>query len=195
MADRLLRVVGHQVLEFCSGLFVFEMCRPGSREDRREFGPGVRRGHVDNAHCLDARLWWLHAEQHRGFTGLDATPEFAFRSDDEMLVKRIGVRFDFHPLAAAGDHRKYRSPGRHDPHIVLQLRGVLRCGSLLRELPGQHKFGLEHIAAFDTTVEGCRHPMEGGVAAPHLDVGDGPPRIGLIPAPIQFLGGTAQLHN
>ena len=50
-------------------------------------------------------------------------------------------------------------------------------------------FGLEYIAAFDPPVQRCRQPGQGWVPAPHLDVGDDPPRIGLIPAPIQFLSG------
>ena len=31
--------------------------------------------------------------------------------------------------------------------------------------------------------------------APLLDIGDHPPRIGLVPASVKFLGGEAELHD
>ena len=184
MADRLLGIPRHQAFELSLGLLVLEMRRLGPRKDRRELRPRIRRRHVDNAHRLNARLGWLDAEQGRGLTTLHAAPEFAFCSDDQVLVERIGVGLDLHPLAATGNHRKDRSPRRDDPHVVLQLRHMFFGGRFFRELPGQHEFGFEHVAAFDPTVEGRRHPRKGRMTAPLLDIGDDPPGIGLVPAPV-----------
>ena len=33
------------------------------------------------------------------------------------------------------------------------------------------------------------------MAGPLLDVGDDPPGVGLVPAPVQLLGGEAELHD
>jgi hypothetical protein len=33
------------------------------------------------------------------------------------------------------------------------------------------------------------------MADPLLDIGDNPPSIGLVPAPVKLLGGEAELHN
>ena len=98
-----------------------------------EFRPGIGRTHVDNAHRLDARLRRLDAEQGRGLAALDAAPEFPLGGDDEVLIERIGMGLDLDPFAAAGDHRKHRTAGRHDPHIVLQLRHVFLGGRFFRE--------------------------------------------------------------
>ena len=108
----------------------------------------------------------LDAEQGRGLATLDAAPELPLGGNDEVLVERIGMGLDLHPLAAAGDHRKHRTSGRHDPHIVLQLRHIFFRRRFLRERPWQHELALEHVAAFDPTVEGCRHPAEGSDGGP-----------------------------
>ena len=82
----------------CSGAVV------GADEDPSEFGPGIGGVHIDNAHCLDSRFRRLDPEQGRGLAALDAAPEFSFGGDNEVLVKRIGMRGDLHPFAAAGNH-------------------------------------------------------------------------------------------
>ncbi len=112
-----------------------------------------------------------------------------------MLVERIGTGLDLDPFPAPSNHRKHRTPGSHDPHVVLQLRHILFCRRLLRERPRQHEFALEHVSAFDTTIEGCRHPRKGRMAGPLLDICDDPPGVGLIPAPVKLLGSKAELHN
>ena len=196
MADGLLSVLRHQALQFCLGLFVFEMRRPRPREDRGEFRPGIRRAHIDNAHCLDARLGRFDSEQGRGLAVLDTAPEFPLRGDDQVLVERIGMGGDFDPFAAAGDHGKDRSAGGHHPHIVLQLRRVLLGGRFFREVPGQHEFGFEHRpAGFDPPIQRCRHPAQARVPDVLLDVGDDLAGIGLVPAPIEVFGDRPELDD
>ncbi len=195
MADRLLRVFGHQAFQVRSGLLVFEMGRPRPRKCRGKFRPSIRGTHVDNAYRLDARLRWLNAEQGRGLAILDTAPKFPLGGNDEVLVKRIGVRLDLYPLAAAGNDREHRPPRRNDPHVVLDLRHIFFRRRFLRERPRQHEFALEHITTLDATIESRRHPAKGWMANPLLDVGDDPPCIGLVPAPVKLLGGEAELHN
>ena len=72
------------------------------------------------------RLRRLDPKQPWRLAALDAAPELALRRDNEMLIERIGMGQDLDPLAAAGNDREHRGPGRHNPHIVLQLRHVLR---------------------------------------------------------------------
>ena len=195
MADRLLGIFGHQALEFRLGLFVFQVGRASAGKDCSKIRPGVRRAHIDDPNRCDARLRRLDPEQGRGLPTLDAPPELALSGDDQVLVERIGMDLDLNPLAAAGDHREDRSPCGHDPHAMLQLRHVFLGGRLFRERPRQHEFGLKHVAAFDPPVEGCRHPSQGRMSAPLLDISDDPPGIGLVPAPVKFLGGQTELHD
>ena len=196
MADRLLGILRHQALEFGLGLFVLEMRRPGPGEDHGKLRPGIGRAHIDDAHRLNARLRRLDPEQSRGFAALDTAPELALRGDDQVLVERIGMGRDLDPLAAAGDHREDRSPGRHHPHVMLQLRHVLLGGRLLRERPGQHEFGFEYrAAAFDPAVERGRHPSERRMPDPPLDIRDDLPGIGLVPAPVEVLGRDTKLDD
>src|ERR1700722_13280402 len=101
--DRLLGILRHQTLQFRLGLFVFEMRRTGPRESSRKLRPCIRRAHVDNADCLDAWLWRLDPEQPRRLSAFDAAPELALRGDDEVLIKRVGMSGDLHPLTAPGD--------------------------------------------------------------------------------------------
>jgi len=67
---------------------------------------------------------------------------------------------------------------------------------LLRERPRQHKLGLEHgVEIVDEAVEGrCQVAMD-WMPDPALDVGDGAPRIALIPSPVERLGGDAELDD
>ena len=196
MADGLLRVFRHQALKLRLGLFVFEMGRSGPREDCRKLRPGVRRAHIDNANGLDAWLRWLDSEQGRGLTVLDTAPELPLSSDDQVLVQRIGMGRDFNPLAAAGDHREHRPPGGHDPHIMLQLRGVFLGGRFFREVPGQHEFGFEHRpACFNPPIQRCRHPAQARVPDVLLHVGNDLAGIGLVPAPIEVFGDRPELDD
>ena len=152
MADRLLGILGHQTLQFRFGLFMFEVRRPGPREHRSKLRPGIGRAHVDNADRLDAGFGRFDPEQTRRLAALDTAPELALRSDDEVLVERVGMGGDLHPFAAPGDHRKHRRLCRHHPHVVLQLRHVLLGGRFLRERPRQHEFGFENRASWPRPV-------------------------------------------
>src|SRR5580704_727775 len=98
---------------------MLRMRRAGPGKDAGELRPGIRRTHVNNADRLKPRLRRLDAKQPWRFPALDTAPELALRGDDEVLIKRIGVRHDFDPLAAAGNDREYRGAGRNDPHIML----------------------------------------------------------------------------
>ena len=111
-----------------------------------------------------------------------------------MLIQRVGVAFDFHPLAAAGDHREDRASSRDDPHVVLQLGHVFLGGRFLRERPRQHEFRFEYGGAcLDTAVDG--HPPNRWVSDQPLDVRDDLTAIRLIPPPIKFLGNDPELDN
>ena len=54
-------------------------------------------------------LRWLDAEQARRLAIFHTAPELPLGRDNEVLVKRIGVGRDLHPLAAAGDDREDRA--------------------------------------------------------------------------------------
>src|SRR5580700_8531671 len=186
--DRLFGILRHQTLQFRLGLFVFEMRRTGPREGSRKLRPGIGGAHVDNADRLDARFWRLDAEQQGWLAALDTAPELPFRGDDEVLIQRIGMSGDLHPLASPGDHRKHRRLCRHHPHIVLQLRHVLLGGRFLRERPRQHELGFEdRPTRLDPSVQRRRHPAHRRMPDPALDVDDDLPRIELVPAPVQVL--------
>jgi hypothetical protein len=89
-----------------------------AQKRRRQLGPGIRRTHVNNADRFQPRLGRLHAEQLGLFAALNTAPEFSLGGEDEMLIERIGMSQDLHPLTAAGDHREdcrlARSPPVHD---------------------------------------------------------------------------------
>ena len=175
---------------------MFEMRRTGPREHRGELRPCIGGAHVDDADCLDAWLWRLDPEQPRWLAALDTPPELALSGYDEVLVQRIGIGRDLHPLAAAGDHREHRLPCRHHPHVVLQLRHVLLGGSFLRERPRQHELGFEdRPAGLNPPVQRRRHPLHRRMSDPALDVGDHLPGIELVPTPIEVLGDCPKLNN
>src|SRR5580700_552061 len=104
MPSRLLGVLRHQTLQFGLGLFMFEVRRTGLRENRSELRPGIGRAHVDNTDRLDPWFGRFDPERPRWLTALDTAPEFSLRGDDEVLIQRVGMSGDFHPLAAPRDH-------------------------------------------------------------------------------------------
>src|SRR6202035_663698 len=103
---------------------MFEVRRTRTREHRSELRPSIRRAHVDDADRLDSWLWRFDTKQSWRLAALYAAPELALRGDDEMLIERVGMGRNLHPLAAPGDHRKHRRLRRRHPHIVLQLRHI-----------------------------------------------------------------------
>ena len=195
MADSLLGVIRHQALELGLSVFMLEMRRPGPGENAGEFRPDVGGAHIDDPYGLDAWPRRLDAEEGRGFATLNTAPEFPLRGHDEMLIKRIGMGFDFDPLATTGNHREDRRSCRNDPHVMLQLGHIFSHRRFLRERPRQHELAFEDIATLDPTVEGRGHPGKGRMAGPLLDICDDPPRVGLVPPPIQLLGSEAELHD
>ena len=95
------------------------------------------------------------------------------------------MRFDLNPLATPGDHRQDSASRSNDPHVMLELGHIFFRGRLPGERPRQHELALEHIATLDPTIEGRRHPPEGRMADPLLNVRDDPSGIGLVPASVE----------
>ena len=61
---------------------------------------------------------------------------------------------------------------------------------------GQHEFGLkDRPGNFDTAIERRRHPAQYRMPDLALDVRYGLAGIGLVPPPVQRLGGQAELDN
>src|ERR1700688_151274 len=133
MASCLLRILGHQALELRLGLLVFEVRIPAADKDAREFGPGIGGAHIDNANRLDSRLWRVDTEKGRGLAAFDTTPELPLGGDDEMLIQGVSERRDLYPLATTGNDREHRRSCCNHPHIVLQLRHMLRGSAFFRE--------------------------------------------------------------
>src|SRR5262245_65155097 len=103
MPDRLLDVFRHQGLEFVFRPLMVEKGLAGVAEQGGEFGPGIRRAHIDDADRLDARPRWLGVDEVRRFTGLDAAPELLLRRDQDAEVKWVHGNRDLDPLSTAGD--------------------------------------------------------------------------------------------
>ena len=100
------------------------------------------------------------------------------------------------PFAAAGNDGKRRQLGVGHPHIVLNLRHMLRRGSLFRERPRQHELGLENGSGwFNDAVQRGSHPAEHGVPHPPLNVLDHLVRIALVPVPVEVLGRRPKLND
>src|SRR6516162_2926841 len=93
----------------------------GAAENPSKFRPGVRGTHIDDTHRLYSWLWRFDTKEVRGLAAFDTAPELSLRSNDQVLVKRIGMGGDLDPFAAACDDREHRNPRRNHPHIVLQL--------------------------------------------------------------------------
>src|SRR5215469_5375666 len=90
MADRFLGVVGHKGLELRFGMLMLEVSLARAPEHVGEFRPGVGSTHVDDPHRFDPRAGRLDSKQSRVLAILNAAPEFLFRRQKEVLVKRIG---------------------------------------------------------------------------------------------------------
>ena len=78
---------------------MLEVNSPGAEKDTGELCPGVGAAHINNANGLDPQLRGLDPEKGRGLAVLDTAPELPLRGDNEMLIKRIGMGGDLHPLA------------------------------------------------------------------------------------------------
>src|SRR5262249_4920849 len=77
--DGLPGILRHQGFEPALGPFVVEKGTACVAEERGEFCPGIRRTHIDNTDCLDARPRRLGTDKVRRFAELHAAPEFLFR--------------------------------------------------------------------------------------------------------------------
>ncbi len=110
MTDRLLGVLGNEVLELALCSLVVEEGTAGIAKQRCELRPRIGRTHVDNADRLDARAWRLGIDQVGHFTRLDAAPEFLFGRNQHAEIERVHGDGDFHPLAAAGNDGQNGGP-------------------------------------------------------------------------------------
>ena len=124
MADRLLRVLRHEALQFGFGPFVFKKGRVGPSERSGKFRPSVGTTHIDNTDGFYAWLRRVDAEQAWRLTIFHAAPKLALGRNYQVLVQRIGMGLDLHPLPAPGYDRQNRAAGRDDPHVMLKLRSV-----------------------------------------------------------------------
>src|SRR5262245_35859485 len=161
MPNRLLGVLRHKAFELRLGVLMLEVGLACAPKHTGEFGPGIRRTHIDGPHRLDASSRWLDAEEARALAALDAAPEFLFCRQKQMLVERISWYVDFDPLAAPSNDREDRRGGVGHPHIVLDLSHVLLRRRFLRKPPRQHEFGFKHgAAALDDAIQRRCHPAE-----------------------------------
>src|SRR5262249_7941488 len=103
MPDGLLSIFGYQGFELAFGPFVVEKGAAGVAEERGELRPGIRRAHIDDAGCLDARPRRLGIDEMGHFAGLHAAPERLFRRDQDAKIERVHGDRNFDPFAAAGD--------------------------------------------------------------------------------------------
>src|SRR5262249_41542257 len=94
MADRFFGILRHEALELCPRLFVVEMRRAGPGKDAGKLGPGIGRGHIDDADGFEPQPRRLDTKQLRLLTTFDAAPELALGGDNEMLIERIGMGED-----------------------------------------------------------------------------------------------------
>src|SRR6516165_1198166 len=196
MPDRLLGVLWHEAFELRLGVLMLEMGLACAPKYAGEFGPGIRRIHIDDPQRLNASSRWLDAEEARALAALHAAPEFLFRRQKKVRIERIGWYLDLDPLAAASDNRQHCGGGIGDPHVVLELSHVLLRRRLFRERPWQHEFGFEHRAgAFDHAVQRRRHPAEHRLAHPALDICDHLPGRPLVPLSVQGFSREPQLDD
>jgi len=77
MTECLRRVLGDEGLKLRLGFLMIEKGLPGSAEDRRELGPGVRSRHVNDPHRRQARARRIDPEQARGLAILHTSPELS----------------------------------------------------------------------------------------------------------------------
>src|SRR6516225_4094837 len=112
MADRLFGILRHEHLQLGLRPLMIQERLPGAAEQPGEFGPRIRRAHVNDPNRLDPGLWRLDTEEARGLATLYTAPELAFGSHNQMLIEWIGMGDDFHPFAAAGDHGQNRRSSR-----------------------------------------------------------------------------------
>src|SRR5262249_12733978 len=103
MSDGLSGILGYQGFELAFGPLVVEKGAPGVAEERGEFGPGIRRAHIDDTDRLDARPRRLGIDEMGRFAGLHAAPELLFRRDQHAEIERVHGNCDLHPFAAASD--------------------------------------------------------------------------------------------
>ena len=104
MADCLLRIFGYKAFQLGLGALVFEISWLRSDEDGGEVRPSVRRRHINDTDCLNPGLRSVDAEKGRGLSAFDAASELSLSRNDKVLVDRIGIDLDLHPLPSASNN-------------------------------------------------------------------------------------------
>ena len=86
---------------------MLEMGIPGADEDIGELGPDI--GVLISTTRTASMRGFGGSTPNRagGLAAFHAAPKFALGSDNEVLVKGIGMGGDLHPFAAAGDNRQH----------------------------------------------------------------------------------------
>src|SRR5205809_864158 len=90
VADGLLGVFGQEGLKLVLGMLVLKERCAGGAIDTRQLSPGIRRGHINDAHRLDSRSWSFDSKKAWGLAVLHTAPELLFRCEQEVLVERVG---------------------------------------------------------------------------------------------------------
>ena len=197
MADRLLGVLRHQLLQVGLGALVLLVGRAGPAVGGGKLRPGVGGAHIDDPDGLQPRSWRLDAEQPGRLAVLDAAPELLLCGQKKVLVQRVGMDLvisTHFPPPVMIDSTADRALATHI--LCCSWAICFSAARLLRERPGQHELGLEHRAAgVDQAVQRRRHPFMDGMQDPPLHVLDGVAGIALVPAPVEVLGDGAELDD
>ena len=90
MPDCFLGILRHEAFELGLGILMLEVGLSCSPKYAGEFGPSIRRTHVDDPYRLDSGARRLDAEEARGLAAFHAAPELLFRRQKEVLIERIG---------------------------------------------------------------------------------------------------------
>src|SRR5262245_42382488 len=79
MPNGLFGIFRHERLELGFGMLMLQVSFLGSLKHAREFGPSIRRAHVDDPHGLEPDSWRLNTHEARRLATLDRAPELLFR--------------------------------------------------------------------------------------------------------------------
>ena len=73
---------------------------------------------------------------------------------------------------------------------------MLLDGCFLREVPGEHELGLEHVSCLlDSSIQGRGHPIVNGVADMPLDLANEISAAAFVPTPVEVFGDIAKLND
>ena len=132
--------------------------REAARHWRRSYRP----------HALPrSGLWRLNAKGFWFLAALGTAPELPLGGDNQVLIERIGMGQDLHPLASSRNHREHRGPSRHHPHIMCSC-GMYFVAATSSENATAAWWLENRIAARHPAVQGRRHRFERRMEHPLL---------------------------